>query len=169
MEFETLGKYRIPAIMIVYNNNAWGVWTSGAGRGAVRAQHMYLFQENLRYEKIAEALDEDFDIEIVEMHHNKKIDAPSGTALMLGDAVANAKRQTLDSLKDGKILDVSLDGVPDPDDYKNLFTINEFMTPFAPVDPVTMQKNPFRAIINMPSSALHVSCLLYTSPSPRDS
>lgn len=62
----------------------------------------------------------------------------------------------LDSLKDGKILDVSLDGVPDPDDYKNLFTINEFMTPFSPVDPVTMQKNPFRAIINMPSSALHV-------------
>ena len=42
--------------MIVYNNNAWGVWTSGASRGAVRAQHMYLFQENLRYEKIAEAL-----------------------------------------------------------------------------------------------------------------
>lgn len=56
MEFDTLGKYRIPAIMIVYNNNAWGVWTSGAGRGAVRAQHMYLFQENLRYDKIAEAL-----------------------------------------------------------------------------------------------------------------
>ena len=56
MEFDTLGKYRIPAVMIVYNNNAWGVWTSGAGRGAVRAQHMYLFQENLRYDKIAEAL-----------------------------------------------------------------------------------------------------------------
>ena len=34
-------------------------------------------------EKIAEALDDDFDIEIVEMHHNKKIDTPSGTALML--------------------------------------------------------------------------------------
>jgi thiamine pyrophosphate-dependent acetolactate synthase large subunit-like protein len=56
MEFETLSKYRIPAIMIVYNNNAWGVWTSGGGRGAVRAQHMYLFQENLRYDKIVEAL-----------------------------------------------------------------------------------------------------------------
>ena len=53
-------------------------------------------------EKIAEALDDDFDIEIVEMHHNKKIDAPSGTALMLGDAVANAKSETLDSLKDGQ-------------------------------------------------------------------
>ena len=62
----------------------------------------------------------------------------------------------LDSLKDGKIMDVSLDGVPDPEDYKSLFTINEFMTPFAPIDPVTMKKNPFRAIINMPSSALHV-------------
>lgn len=30
----------------------------------------------------------DFDIEIVEMHHNKKVDAPSGTALMLGEAAA---------------------------------------------------------------------------------
>ncbi len=56
MEFETLSKYRIPAIMVVYNNNAWGVWGSGAGRGAVRAQHMYLFQENLRYDRIVEAL-----------------------------------------------------------------------------------------------------------------
>ena len=62
----------------------------------------------------------------------------------------------LDSLKDGKIMDISLDGVPDPDAYKDLFTINEFMTPFAPIDPVTFEKNPFRAIINMPSSALHM-------------
>lgn len=30
----------------------------------------------------------DFDIEILEMHHNKKVDAPSGTALMLGQAAA---------------------------------------------------------------------------------
>ncbi|MGE0629097.1 MAG: 4-hydroxy-tetrahydrodipicolinate reductase [Hyphomicrobiaceae bacterium] len=38
--------------------------------------------------KVAEALDADFDIEIVEMHHRHKIDAPSGTALMLGQAAA---------------------------------------------------------------------------------
>ena len=38
--------------------------------------------------KIAQALDEDFDIEIVEMHHKRKVDAPSGTALMLGEAAA---------------------------------------------------------------------------------
>lgn len=38
--------------------------------------------------RVAAALDEDFDIEIVEMHHRLKVDAPSGTALMLGDAAA---------------------------------------------------------------------------------
>src|SRR5262249_60195816 len=32
--------------------------------------------------RVAKALDADFDIEILEMHHNRKIDAPSGTALM---------------------------------------------------------------------------------------
>ncbi len=38
--------------------------------------------------RVAQTLDADYDIEIVEMHHNKKIDAPSGTALMLGRAAA---------------------------------------------------------------------------------
>jgi len=38
--------------------------------------------------RAAQALDESFDIEIVEMHHNKKVDAPSGTALLLGQAAA---------------------------------------------------------------------------------
>src|SRR5689334_23104156 len=38
--------------------------------------------------RVAKTLGEDYDIEIVEMHHNKKIDAPSGTALMLGRAAA---------------------------------------------------------------------------------
>jgi 4-hydroxy-tetrahydrodipicolinate reductase len=33
----------------------------------------------------------DFDIEIVEMHHNKKVDAPSGTALLLGEAAADGR------------------------------------------------------------------------------
>jgi 4-hydroxy-tetrahydrodipicolinate reductase len=38
--------------------------------------------------QVAKTLGEDFDVEVVEMHHNKKIDAPSGTALMLGRAAA---------------------------------------------------------------------------------
>jgi 4-hydroxy-tetrahydrodipicolinate reductase len=41
--------------------------------------------------KAAAVLGEDFDIEIVEMHHNKKVDAPSGTALMLGNAAAKGR------------------------------------------------------------------------------
>jgi 4-hydroxy-tetrahydrodipicolinate reductase len=41
--------------------------------------------------KIAAALDEDYDIEILEMHHKHKVDAPSGTALMLGAAAAEGR------------------------------------------------------------------------------
>lgn len=43
--------------------------------------------------KAAEVLGDRFDIEIVEKHHNQKIDAPSGTAIML----ANAINETLDN------------------------------------------------------------------------
>ncbi|MFN7053459.1 MAG: 4-hydroxy-tetrahydrodipicolinate reductase, partial [Gemmobacter sp.] len=38
--------------------------------------------------KVAQALDADWDVEIIEAHHGKKVDAPSGTALMLGEAAA---------------------------------------------------------------------------------
>ncbi|MET3842375.1 4-hydroxy-tetrahydrodipicolinate reductase [Bradyrhizobium sp. OAE829] len=38
--------------------------------------------------RVAQSLDTDFDIEILEMHHKAKVDAPSGTALMLGEAAA---------------------------------------------------------------------------------
>lgn len=41
--------------------------------------------------KVAQALGEDFDIEIVEMHHRMKVDAPSGTALLLGEAAAEGR------------------------------------------------------------------------------
>ncbi len=39
--------------------------------------------------KAAAVLGNDFDIEIIEKHHNQKLDAPSGTALMIADAIAN--------------------------------------------------------------------------------
>src|SRR6195952_610204 len=38
--------------------------------------------------RVAQSLDQDFDIEILEMHHKAKIDAPSGTAFLLGEAAA---------------------------------------------------------------------------------
>jgi 4-hydroxy-tetrahydrodipicolinate reductase len=41
--------------------------------------------------RVAATLDDSFDIEIVEMHHNRKIDAPSGTALLLGEAAARGR------------------------------------------------------------------------------
>ena len=41
--------------------------------------------------KVAAALDSEFDIEIIEAHHNQKVDAPSGTALMLGEAAAKGR------------------------------------------------------------------------------
>src|SRR6201988_712694 len=41
--------------------------------------------------RVAQSLDQGFDIELVEMHHGAKIDAPSGTALMLGEAAADGR------------------------------------------------------------------------------
>ncbi|MEE2773748.1 MAG: 4-hydroxy-tetrahydrodipicolinate reductase [Pseudomonadota bacterium] len=49
-------------------------------------------------QQVAAALDESYDIEIVEMHHNKKVDSPSGTALMLGKAAAAGRNDTLEKL-----------------------------------------------------------------------
>lgn len=49
---------------------------------------IYLMMDLLR--RSAAVLGEKYDVEIVEKHHNQKVDAPSGTALMLADTVANA-------------------------------------------------------------------------------
>lgn len=50
--------------------------------------------------KVASVLDEDFDIEIVEAHHRHKVDAPSGTALMMGQAAAEGRGIDLDTARD---------------------------------------------------------------------
>ena len=46
-------------------------------------------------EKVSGILHDDFDVEIVEMHHKNKVDAPSGTALSLGAAVAKGRNVDL--------------------------------------------------------------------------
>ena len=57
----------------------------------------------------ARALGHEFDIEIVEMHHRMKVDAPSGTALMLGEAAADGRaRDSRDHSERGR------DGVTGP-------------------------------------------------------
>ena len=54
MELETMSKYRLPVVTIVYNNNAWGTWTGQ--RNNPSALPIHLFQENIRYDKVGEAL-----------------------------------------------------------------------------------------------------------------
>ncbi len=49
-------------------------------------------------ELAARALGSGFDIEIIEQHHRMKVDAPSGTALLLGAAAARAREQSLEDL-----------------------------------------------------------------------
>ena len=53
-ELDTAAKYKIPHIAVIYNNNSWGMWPSALS--SARSMHMYLFQENLRYDKMAEGL-----------------------------------------------------------------------------------------------------------------
>ena len=49
--------------------------------------------------QIAKTLDEEFDIEIFEAHHRHKVDAPSGTALGLGEAAAQGRGVDFDKVK----------------------------------------------------------------------
>src|SRR5204862_2836915 len=41
--------------------------------------------------RVAQSLDDCFDIDLLEMHHKAKVDAPSGTALLLGEAAAEGR------------------------------------------------------------------------------
>lgn len=50
--------------------------------------------------KAAAALGEYYDVEIIEKHHNRKLDAPSGTALMLADAVTEAENRPMQCVYD---------------------------------------------------------------------
>mgnify|MGYP001978725012 FL=1 len=50
--------------------------------------------------QVAAALDDEFDIEVFEMHHRHKVDAPSGTALILAEAAAEGRGVSLDDVAD---------------------------------------------------------------------
>lgn len=54
MEIDTMAKHRLPVVVIVYNNNAWGTWVQATREPL--ALPIHLFQENLRYDKVAEGL-----------------------------------------------------------------------------------------------------------------
>ncbi len=86
---------------------------SAAARHAtvIRAGNMSLGVNLLTVlvEKVARALDADFDIEIIEAHHRHKVDAPSGTALMLGEAAAAGRGVDL-----AEVADRARDGITGP-------------------------------------------------------
>ena len=48
---------------------------------------------------LTKALGDEYDIEMVEMHHNRKKDSPSGTALSMGECLANARNQSLETVR----------------------------------------------------------------------
>lgn len=77
---------------------------SAAARHAVivRAGNMSLGVNLLTKltQQVSAALGEEFDIEIVESHHHHKVDAPSGTALMLGEAAADGRGVSLEDMRD---------------------------------------------------------------------
>jgi len=52
--------------------------------------------------KAAEILGPDFDLEVVEMHHRHKVDAPSGTAATLGEILLEVRNQQKDVLRHGR-------------------------------------------------------------------
>ncbi len=53
-ELDTAAKYKLPVIGVIYNNDCWGMWPSAVS--SARSMHLYLFQQNLRYDQMAEGL-----------------------------------------------------------------------------------------------------------------
>ena len=51
-------------------------------------------------EKISSILNDEFDIEILDYHHNQKLDSPSGTSIMLGESAAKGRKVKLDKVSD---------------------------------------------------------------------
>lgn len=73
-----------------------------AGRLAIVRDRNFSVGVNLMIslvEQAARRLDESWDIEISEAHHRRKLDAPSGTALMIGEAAARGRGGDLERLR----------------------------------------------------------------------
>lgn len=78
------------------------IGNSGKKAKIIRAGNMSLGVNLLVQltKRVAAVLDDDFDVEIIEAHHNKKVDAPSGTAIMLGGAAADGRQVALSKVRD---------------------------------------------------------------------
>jgi thiamine pyrophosphate-dependent acetolactate synthase large subunit-like protein len=110
-ELDTCAKYKIPVICIVYNNNCWGTYTFAERHP--RAQHLYLFQDNLRYDKMAELMGA----------HGEYVRTPEELRAALQRSYELAGRQNLSTLincqglrefNDGKLYPPPLGFAPEP-------------------------------------------------------
>ena len=91
-------KRRIPAVICTtgHTKEELDLLSRAAGEIAVFYSRNMSLGINLLMSlcrRAAAALGSDFDVEIVEKHHRNKLDAPSGTALMLADAVSGADKE----------------------------------------------------------------------------
>lgn len=102
----------LPSLMkyAVHSETPVVIGTTGLGEREMRlltsaAEHVAVFQSGnmslgvnlqIALAKRATAALTGFDIEIIEKHHNRKVDAPSGTALMLADAIASQRTDAVE-------------------------------------------------------------------------
>lgn len=78
------------ATLAKYAESAPIVWASNMSIGVTMLTALV--------KEVASRLDPSYDIEIVEMHHRNKVDAPSGTALSLGKAAAEGRKVAFDGV-----------------------------------------------------------------------
>jgi len=69
--------------LVEYSKNCVIIWSANMSIGINLLMNLS--------EQVAKILHNDYDVEILEMHHKNKVDAPSGTALSLGEAVAKGR------------------------------------------------------------------------------
>jgi 4-hydroxy-tetrahydrodipicolinate reductase len=81
-----------------HSQNAVVIWSSNMSIGVNLLMNLA--------EQVARTLHSDYDVEIFEMHHRNKVDAPSGTALSLGEAVAKGR-----NLNFGEVCRKTRDGI----------------------------------------------------------
>ena len=94
------GKIHVIGTTGLSNEEQQEITTAGQNAVIVQGANMSLGVNLLAQltKKVAAILDEDFDIEILEMHHHHKVDAPSGTALLLGKAAADGREVDHDTV-----------------------------------------------------------------------
>lgn len=109
----------------------------------------------------AETLGESFDIEIIEKHHNKKADAPSGTALMLAESANSAfdnKKQLLNGRQGKRGNEIGLHSV------RGGTIVGEHEVMFAGEDEIVTLSHSARSKSVFAAGAIKAACYLAGKP-----